>query len=215
MRSPEPGTQRQCASQLSRERRHAAWAAHLRRDALRRGSAELRSFTGDKHSGRGAPRGGHSSAFALREEKVRVRGPAVRYCVCVAQVVVKRVKPTALFILSLSLSSSRPLPRTDRRARCETPPPAGCISVQVSVTVCVSQLCSHRGAERATRRAPGGTVVATKVGYFGVKSTNVHRVRDGAQYLLKSVACSRLASTLLKYVGSAQRRPPLPPPPQV
>jgi hypothetical protein len=27
-------------------------------------SAELRSFTGDKHSGRGAPRGGHSSAFA-------------------------------------------------------------------------------------------------------------------------------------------------------
>ena len=32
-----------------------------------------------------------------------------------------------------------------------------------------------------------------------------------APNLLKSVACSRLASTLLKYVGSAQRRPPPPP----
>jgi hypothetical protein len=79
-------------------------------------SAELRSFTGDKHSGRGAPRGGHSSAFALREEKVRVRGPAVRYCVCVAQVVVKRVKPTALFILSLSLIVSPSPPNRQARA---------------------------------------------------------------------------------------------------
>jgi hypothetical protein len=68
-----------------------------------------------------------------------------------------------------------------------------------------------------TQKHPG--VVATKVGYFGVKSTNVHRVqmRDGHKTLLRSVTCRvacGLASTLLKYVGSGQRRPPPPPPPR-
>jgi hypothetical protein len=59
-----------------------------------------------------------------------------------------------------------------------------------------------------------GGVVATKVRYFVVKSTNVHRVQMGTKPAKVGHLQSRLASTLLKYGGSAQRRP-FPPPPQV
>jgi hypothetical protein len=54
-----------------------------------------------------------------------------------------------------------------------------------------------------------GGVVATKVRTLGSNRLTCTGCR-WAQNLLKSVTCSRLASTLLKYVGSAQRRPPPP-----
>jgi len=62
-----------------------------------------------------------------------------------------------------------------------------------------------RGNESIKRLKWGGV-------YFGVKYTNVQRVQMGT----KPAKVGRLASTLLKYVGSAQRRPPPPrssPPP--
>ena len=56
-----------------------------------------------------------------------------------------------------------------------------------------------RGNESIKRLKWGGV-------YFGVKYTNVQRVQMGT----KPAKVGRLASTLLKYVGSAQRRPPSP-----
>ena len=56
-----------------------------------------------------------------------------------------------------------------------------------------------RGNESIKRLKWGGV-------YFGVKYTNVQRVQMGT----KPAKVGRLASTLLKYVGSAQRRPPPP-----
>jgi len=60
----------------------------------------------------------------------------------------------------------------------------------------------------------GGTSEPTKVGYFGVKSTKVPREQMGT----KPANVGRLqplgVTTLLTYVGSAQRRPPPPPPPR-
>ena len=83
-------------------------------------------------------------------------------------------------------------------------------------------ICSGGGAIRPCQwpsghveECPTRGVLATKVGYFGVKSTNVLREQIRSRWapnLLNSVACSRLASTLLNYVGSAQRRPPPSPP---
>jgi hypothetical protein len=71
-----------------------------------------------------------------------------------------------------------------------------------------SQALESRGSVSVYPLHHGGEL-ATKVGYFGVKSTNVRRTQMGT----KPAKVGRLASTLLKYVGSAQRSAfPAPPP---
>ena len=83
----------------------------------------------------------------------------------------------------------------------------GPLALELRLHACTA--CRFPSPPTLARHAlTGGGTLATKAAYFGVKSTNVFR----GEMCTKPAKVGRLASTLLKYVSSAQRRPSSPPP---